>query len=68
MIGAISTALSLVSSTTAYIPLPIFLPISGITGVAGCVLGLISTMMSAELPDILEIQLETGSKIHVYLC
>ena len=41
----ISTALGVISSATAFIP--VLAPISGIMGVTGCLIGLISTMMTS---------------------
>ena len=62
IVGAISTALGIISIVTAPIPI-----VSGVTGVASCVLGLVSSMMTSDLPDVLEIQLENGSTVKVHL-
>ena len=43
--GTISTALGVISSAMAFIP--VLAPISGIMGVTGCLIGLISTMMTS---------------------
>ena len=61
--GTISTALGVISSATAFIP--VLAPISGITGVTGCLIGLISTMMTSEVPNLIEIQLENGSSVYL---
>ena len=66
VVGAISTALGVISSATAFIP--VLAPISGITGVTGCLLGLISTMMTSEVPNLIEIQLENGSSVYLFIC
>ncbi|MEY8685748.1 hypothetical protein AB9N12_06260 [Bacteroides sp. AN502(2024)] len=65
IVGAVSTALSAVGVIAIFCP--ISAPIVGVVGVTSCVLGLISTMTTSDIPTLLEIELENGANIYIYM-
>lgn len=62
LLGVVSTALGLAGCL-----LPVGIPITGIVGITGCVIGLISTFMTSDIPTLMELELENGSKLYLYL-
>lgn len=65
IVGAVSTTLSAVGYALAFCPATV--PLAGVVGVTGCVLGLISSMMTTDVPILLELQLENGSNLYIYI-
>ncbi len=62
IVGAVSTALSLIGIFCALTP-----PVAGIIGVTSCVLGLVSTIMSFTQAFLIEVPMEDGGSIFVYV-
>ena len=65
ILTAISTALNTAGCVASFIPGGIV--VSGILGVAGCCIGLVSTFVTTSLPSEIHIQLEDGINVSIYI-
>ena len=65
ILGAASTALSAASYLFASAG---FFPVAGVVGIAGCVVGLVSTMINLAGQSLLiQVPLEDGHNVYVYI-
>ena len=65
ILGAVSTALSAASYLFASAG---FFPVAGVVGIAGCVVGLVSTMINLAGQSLLiQVPLEDGHNVYVYI-
>ncbi|WP_418233074.1 hypothetical protein [Butyricimonas virosa] len=65
ILGAVSTALSVASYAFASAG---FFPVAGVVGIAGCVVGIVSTMINlAGQSMLIQVPLEDGHNVYVYI-